>query len=317
MKNRLYALLVLKVAVFYFTLAGVCQKVQAQSDIHFRLAHNALVVVPVMVGKEGPYDFVLDTGANTSIVDPGIAAHLAMVPIDTVPQTTLAGVRTLTRGFLPSLSCGAMHVENVEVVVKDLSELRKFDSHIEGIAGQNFLGHFSYLVNYQKDLIRIERDTEIRDAIGGQRLPLESGENQMLISLEAQSRNHAKLRLLLDSGANSVVLLRAAAKTLELSPQAEEVETTTSGQIGLQFGRLHELVVGPQKFHELAVVLSAAEPSNIGDGLLPTNLFTAFYINNRERFIVLNPRSNGKLSGRHCPIKRYLGIDGFFRQLAG
>lgn len=301
MKNRSHRTLALKTAVFYLTLVGVCQTAQAQSEIHFRLAHNALVVVPVMVGKEGPFDFVLDTGANTGIVDPSIAAHVAMVAIDTVPQTDLAGIRTLTRGLLPSLSFGAMHVENVEVVVKDLSELRKFDSHIEGIAGQNFLAHFNYLVDYQKQVIRTERDTEIRDAIGGQRVPLETGENQMVIALEAQSRNHSKLRLLLDSGANSVVLLRTAARTLELSPQAEGIETTSSGKIGLQFGRLHELVVGPEKFHDLGVVLPVAEPSNIGDGLLPTNLFTALYINNRQGFVVLNPRSKEKLSGGHMP----------------
>jgi predicted aspartyl protease len=301
MKNKWLARLLLRVAIFYFTLAGVCQTARAQSEIHFGLVHNTLVVVPVMAGEEGPFDFVLDTGANTSIVDPSIAADLAMAAIDTVPQTTLAGIRTLTRGLLPSLSVGAMRVENVEVVVKDLSELRNFDSHIEGIAGQNFLAHFSYLVDYRKHVIRVERDKEIRDAIGGERVPLEVGANQMLVLLEAQSRNHAKLRLLLDSGANSVVLLRTAAEALELPPQAEGVEMTSSGQIGLRTGRLHELVVGREKFHDLPVVLPAAELSNIGDGLLPTNLFTALYINSREGFVVLNPRSKEKLSGRHMP----------------
>jgi predicted aspartyl protease len=296
MKSRWHAGLLLRVAIFYFTLTGVCQTARAQSEVHFRLAHNTLVVVPVMAGKEGPFDFVLDTGANTSVVDPTIAAHVAMVEIDTVPQTTLAGIRTLTRGVLPALSVGAMHVENVEVVLKDLSEFRKFDSRIEGIAGQNFLAHFSYLVDYQKRVFRIEQDTEIRDAIGGDRVPLEAGENQMLVLLDAQSRNHAKLRLLLDSGANSIVLLRTAAQALELSPQAEEVATTSNGQIGLQTGRLHELLIGREKFHDLPVALPAAELSNIGDGLLPTNLFTALYINSREGFVVLNPRRE-KLSG--------------------
>ena len=302
MKSRLYALLALKMAVFYFTLGGLCQEVQAQSDIHFRLAHNTLVVVPVMVGKEGPYDFVLDTGANTSIVDPGIAAHVAMVAVDTVPQTTLAGIRTFTRGFVPALSVGAMHVENVEVVVKDLSELRKLDSRIVGIAGQNFLAHFSYLLNYRQHVIRFERDAEIQDAIEGQRVRLETGDNQMLIPLEAQSRNHAKLRLLLDSGANSLVLLRTAAWALNVSSQSSGVETTSNGQIGLRIGRLHELVVGPSRFRDLPVVLPTAEPSDIGDGLLPTNLFAALYINSREGFVVLNPRSKEKLSGRHMPV---------------
>jgi predicted aspartyl protease len=300
MKNKWLARLLLRVAIFYFTLAGVCQTARAQSEIHFGLVHNTLVVVPVMAGKEGPFDFVVDTGANTSIVDPSIAADAGMVAIDSVPQTTLAGIRTLTRGLLPSLSVGAMHVERVEVVVKDLSELRKFDSHIEGIAGQNFLVHFSYLVDYQKHVISVERGTEIRDAIGGERVPLEAGENQMLVLLEAQSRNHARLRLLLDSGANSVVLLRTAAQALELSPEADGVETTSSGQIGLHTARLRELAVGPEKFRDLPVALPAAAPPNIGDGLLPTNLFTALYINSREGFVVLNPRRE-KLRGSRMP----------------
>jgi hypothetical protein len=51
------------------------------------------------------------------------------------------------------------------------------------------------------------------------------------------------------------------------------------------------LTIGSEQFHNIAVALPAAEPAErIGDGLLPTVLFQALYVNNLEHFIVLNPQ---------------------------
>jgi predicted aspartyl protease len=292
MKNGRYAGLAIRVALFYFIAAVVCQSIQAQSEIRFRLVHDTLVVVSVMAGEEGPFDFVLDTGADTTIVDPSIAPKLSLAPLGSVQQTTLAGVQTLARGSIRALSAGPVHVENLPVLVQDLAELRKMDSHIEGIAGQNFLSHFNYLLDYRKHLVRIELASEIRDAIEGDQVPMETIENRMIVASEAQSRGRAKLRLLLDSGANSVVLMRAASQTLNLPTQERGLEVTSSGQVGLKVGRVHVLTIGSKQFHDIAVALPAAEPTErIGDGLLPTALFQGFYVNNREGFVVLNPHA--------------------------
>ena len=291
MKNGRYAGLAIRVALFYFIAAVVCQSIQAQSEIRFRLVHDTLVVVSVMAGEEGPFDFVLDTGADTTIVDPSIAPKLSLAPLGGVQQTTLAGVQTLARGSIRTLSAGPVHVENLPVLVQDLAELRKMDSHIEGIAGQNFLSHFNYLLDYRKHLVRIELASEIRDAIEGDQVPMETIESRMIVDSEAQSRGRAKLRLLLDSGANSVVLMRAASQTLNLPTQEKGLEVTSSGQVGLKVGRVHVLTIGSQQFHDIAVALPASEPAErIGDGLLPTDLFQALYVNNREGFVVFNPR---------------------------
>jgi predicted aspartyl protease len=297
MKNTRYSGLAIRVALFYFTLAGTCQSIHAQSEIRFRLVHNTLIVVSLMAGEEGPFDFVLDTGADTTLVDPSIVPRLSLVSPDRVQQTTLAGVQTLTCGSIRTLSAGPAQAGNLAVLVQDLSELRKLDPHIEGIAGQNFLSHFNYLLDYRKHLVRIELASEIRDAISGDRLPMVASENRMIVASEAQSRVRAKLRLLLDSGANSMVLLRTASQALNLPTQESGRETTSSGQVGLQVGRLHLLTVGSEQFHDIAVALPDAEPAaRIGDGLLPTALFQGLYVNNREGFVVLNPRAKKNAS---------------------
>jgi hypothetical protein len=52
--------------------------------------------------------------------------------------------------------------------------------------------------------------------------------------------------------------------------------------------------VGRQRFYDLDVVLRAAETDDgelVGDGVLPTALFQSLYVNNRESFVVFNPRT--------------------------
>src|ERR1700722_12844552 len=141
MKNTPYAGLAIKVALFYLIAAGVCQRIQATTEVRFRLVHHTLIVVSLMANEEDPFDFVLDTGADTTIVDPSIAPRLSLVPLNSQQQTTLVGVQTLTRGSMRILTVGPVQVGNLEVLVQELAELRKPDSPIEGIVGQAFLSH--------------------------------------------------------------------------------------------------------------------------------------------------------------------------------
>lgn len=291
MKSIQNAWLALEIALVGLTLAGACRSLQAQPEIHFRLIHNNLIVASLTSGQEGPFDFILDTGADTTIVDRTIAEKLRFVAVDRIQQSTLSGVQTVDRGTIANLSAGMEQVDQVLVLVEDLSGLRKIDAHIVGIAGQNFLAHFNYLVDYRKHLVRFEAGCEIEDAIEGEHVPMDARENRMLVSGEAQSRNHATLRLMLDSGAESVVLLHTASQALEVPREQSAMELSLGGRSAMQMGRIHTLVVGQELFRDVEAALPQADPAErIGDGLLPTNLFETLYVNNRESFVVFNPR---------------------------
>ena len=292
MKKQRLARWAVSAALFYFTLGGTCQGIQAQSEIGFRLVHDTLVIVSLRVNDQGPFDFVLDTGADTTIVDPSLAHALSLIPAASIQQTTLASTQEVPRSSVRTMAIAESKVENLSVLVEDLIRLRNMDGRIEGIAGQDFLSHFNYLLDYGKHLVRIERVGEIQQALDGDRVPMDRSDNRMIVALEAQSVGRAKLRLLLDSGANTVVLLPAASHALNLSAQEGGVETTSSGKVGLHICRILALTVGSQQLHEIAVALASTAPAEqIGDGLLPTALFRSLYVNNREGFVVLNPRA--------------------------
>jgi predicted aspartyl protease len=282
-----------KVVLVGLAMSGASQSLSAQSVVRFRMVNN-LIVISLKSNQAGPFDFVLDTGADTTVVDPSIASQLSFVPSARIRQTTLSSVQTVMRGCIPSLSAGSVHVDNVDVLIQDLSVLRKMDAHIQGIAGQNFLSHFNYLLDYRKHVVRIELSSEIQDMIDGDHVAIDARENRMLVASEAQSRGTTGLRLLLDSGANSVVLLPRAVQALSLPKQESGFELTSSGKVELHTSSIRVLTVGSQKFHDVVAALLATEPAErIGDGMLPTALFQALYINNHEGFVVFNPQFKG------------------------
>jgi predicted aspartyl protease len=291
MKNTTLAKFAIRVAVFYFSLAGFSQSIHAQSEIKVRLVHDTVVVVSMMANDQGPFDFVLDTGTDTTAVDPSVARQLSLVAKDRIELATMNGVQTLNRSFLRSLAVGSAHVENVEVLVQDLAVFRQLDSHIQGVVGQNFLAHFNYLLDYKRHSLRIEVAKEIRDGLEGDATPVEYRQDMMMVASEAQGQ--AKLRLILDTGANFVVLTRAPSQALDRSAQQNWLEVTGSGESGMQVGHVRTLKVGSEQFRDIAVALppaQAADAERVEDGLLPTAMFKALYVNNSESFVMFNPR---------------------------
>jgi predicted aspartyl protease len=289
MKNTRIAAFAIWVALSYSSAAGVCQSRQGQPEIRFRLVRDTVIVISLMVNEQGPFAFVFDTGADTTIVDPSLASKLSLVPLRRIQQTTLAGAQTLPVSLVDTLAAGPIQANGLPVLIQDLSELRKFDSHIEGVVGQDFLSRFNYLLDYRKRCLRFERDDEIRNAIDGDRLAMERSGHRMIVPVEMQAGGVARMRLLLDSGANSLVLMRESSQTLKISAQTNWLETTSSGQVGLQVGTIQTLTVGSQKLRNIPVALTASEPTEeIGDGLLPMALFQVLYINNREGFVVFH-----------------------------
>jgi predicted aspartyl protease len=170
------------------------------------------------------------------------------------------------------------------------------DPHIEGIAGQNFLAHFNYLIDYREHLLRVERDREIQDALNGEHVAIQAAENRIFVVADAHAFGRAKLSLMLDSGADSIILLRAASQALRIPeqqtvPESRTVsESTSSGRVRLKSGMIYDLTIGSRRLRNLLAILPAADPGeHIGDGMLPTALFQTIYINNQERFAVFDP----------------------------
>lgn len=291
MRIRQRAVSVLQTVLFSVGIAAASSSLKAESEVHFRLVDHTLIVITVNSLSGAAFDFVLDTGADTTVVDSSIAGQLSFLPKDEVDVASLGGSHAMARGIVPNLSLGRCRVEDLPVLVEDLHDLRRLDHHIGGIVGQNFLAHINYLLDYRRQVLEFDSGTEIRDSIDGEHVAVETRGDRIMVSSNAQSRGRAILHLVLDSGADSVILLHSASDSLNLPRRARLLKEVAAGQREMQSAELSTLAVGPEKFHGLIALLPDADPGvQMGDGLLPTILFRSLYVNNREGYIVFNPR---------------------------
>jgi predicted aspartyl protease len=277
-----------------YALSG--HAVHARPSVSFRLIRNALVVVPVLVNEEGPFEFLLDTGTNTTIITPELARQLNLHATGNVSLITLAGAGVVPRSVLDSLALGTKSIKHLEVLFDDLRGVRSVDAKIHGVLGQNFLAQFNYLLSYRERYVEFEEDGEMESRFTGTRLTAEPHEGKLIVSSQSTARGQKALRLVLDSGASHLVIFASAHDKLRLKADAPEVFLTSTNATGnhVPLRRLLNLQIGDECIANLPVALIEDRTpleDRFEDGLLPTSLFRKIFFQNDKHIVILNPRA--------------------------
>lgn len=259
--------------------------------VNFTLRRGHLIVIPVTLNGLGPYDFLLDTGANTTLITPEFARQLRLRPLDRIELVTVAGSQILVRSQLERVSVGQQTATNVEVLISELREVRTVESKLCGVLGQNFLAQFNYLLDYRAQQLTFETGTELETRLCGARVPLAAHEGRALVTLAV---NQQPWRFVLDSGLGTLLLFARRNLALDWAAGAEETQllSTDFGSRIVPQRRVRRLQLGPVKLVDLpaTVVTEQAGAGRIEDGLLPTSLFQRVYFNQRQGYAILNPQ---------------------------
>lgn len=263
---------------------------QASAPVQFKLIRNQMIIVQVKLNGAGPFEFLLDTGTNTTIIEPELAQQLKLRPQDRIELITVAGAQAVPRAQLESVALGPAVAENLEALITDLRAIRALHSSVRGILGQNFLTRFNYLIDYREKQIEFEADGELARQMCGVRLPFEQIEGLIVVS--AQAALSKTWRLVLDSASTDMILFSqpALGNAVEMGNrgQAWLAATTSAGSQTVQQGRLRTLRIGEAAFTDLPVTMLPLDGRE-EDGLLPMSLFRAVYFNHKERYVILNP----------------------------
>src|SRR4029077_7657173 len=97
------------------------------SKIGFRLAGGAqpLILLPVQVNDRGPFDFILDTGAGTSLLSTEVAKEIDIRVIVSKDGQSAGGNVSVSLAKVDSLAVAETKVEAVDVAIADLSHIAK------------------------------------------------------------------------------------------------------------------------------------------------------------------------------------------------
>jgi Aspartyl protease len=110
---------------------------------------TAMVLVPLTIGGEGPYDFALDTGAGITLIDTQLANQLDLsVTGDPQQVTGVGGSQQITPVHIDSWSAGDITLPSADVGRTELASFNS-SSGVRGLLGSDILSRFGRVtINY-------------------------------------------------------------------------------------------------------------------------------------------------------------------------
>ncbi len=278
--------------------------IAAPATIRFKIAKDFLIVVPVTINGSGPYDFVLDTGSNNTMLDEKLADELALPRGNEGISAGVTGPVTLSAVYANSFSIAGAAVAGKNLFLFTSAKLQDLPQKTRGILGEDFLQNFDVLIDYRHQILQLESGLgTLAETLTGEHLPVQlSGTLQerptfrrLIVNGRIQELgDHSPLSLLLDSGVNNCILFRRHLVLGTSRQMIEAVPFNSSSLATMETRTVRRLSLGKNEVNDLTVIARTAQSELDVDGLIPTTLFHSIFISHRERFVILNPSRTKK-----------------------
>jgi hypothetical protein len=270
-----------------------------------RFVQRALIVIPVKVNLAGPFDFMVDTGTQVTVIDPSLALALDLKPQGTVGLVSVASYAQASVTVLDRLEAGSHVVEKPLVVVQDLGQIQAADSRIRGVLGENFLAHFDLLIDYGRKLLCLDKTKVMRDEVQGERIPLMTPQHseselpfteRLVIPVLLSDTGTRPILLQLDSGSDGPILYasREETKVRLLERAALQLDNVSKAQQAFAVLPPQDMRIGSRTLNRISFVTPVSPgkdvPSRQEDGLLPTLLFQRVFISASDHYVVFDSR---------------------------
>lgn len=202
------------------------------------------VNIPVNVNGQGPFTFVLDTGASLTTVGKKLADKLSLEERD--------GSRTEARGVgggIPvkyadvEVGIGNLVFDKDEVCILDFETIFRGLGTREGAFGFTTLKHCTMSLSYKNERFKLHKGTSNRDLDW---VPFEYVNDSHLIGAPVNINGHGPYPFVLDTGAGSTVVTPDFAKKLDLDVQEVEqgIARGLGGDMQLSLANIDKLSVG-------------------------------------------------------------------------
>jgi Aspartyl protease len=270
-----------------------------------RFVQHALIVIPVRINQAGPFDFMVDTGSQITVIEPSLAAELRLKPQGTVGLVSVANYARASVTVLDSLEANSHVVETPLAIVQDLRQIQVADPRIRGVLGENFLSHFDLFIDYAHKLLCLDETKTMRESVRGEHIPLMTPQHpeeglpfaeRLVVSVHLSDAGSRQILLQLDSGSDGPILYAHSKGTgLPLLERATlQGGNVSKAQQAFAVLPPQDMRIGNHTMSHVSFVttVSAGQdvPMRDEDGVLPTVLFQRVFICTADRYVVFDPR---------------------------
>lgn len=292
----------------FFLAATVASGLSAETNcpgnvdsVRYRLVNRHQMILPVSINHSGPYEFLLDTGTQITMLDPALAAELHLNTGGKAEMLNVDIHASALLGRLDLIEVGSHSVSKPRVLVYDVKNLPVSDLPVRGVLGEDFLKHFDMLLDNAHKLLCLDDTGRLRSTVKGAHIPLiAAAENSDGESVPAPLVISARLsdgirpvRLELDSGSNTPFLYNAdECLNLGLARRAPFAGGGANAA-GRYYSALppQTIKLGPVEITGVTFVTvnDTHKDRRIADldGLLPLGIFRRILIAHTDQFVIL------------------------------
>jgi hypothetical protein len=166
------------------------------------------MLAPVGINGQGPFHFLLDTGANTSCVSHELAERLMLTPGEPAPVHTAVGVRTRPSVVIDSLDVGARKRRRVHA-----ASLPTLGPDVDGVLGVDWLNGQRLILDFKRKSLEITRSRAEESTHDHVVVPARKRLGQLTI-VDADLSGH-RINAMIDSGSQATICNTPLRKLVE------------------------------------------------------------------------------------------------------
>jgi predicted aspartyl protease len=232
----------------------------ARVKFHLPGGAQPLILLPVIVNGRGPFEFILDTGAGTSLLSSELAKQLKIKVVGSKEGQSAGGKVSVSLAKVDSFAIGEAKLDDIDVGIVDLSHIGKtIGAKIDGDLGYNFLKHFRIAIDYRECEIRLDdpkrvenfgssAETEIAMRLASPAKPL--------ILVDVHANGHGPFQFAIDTGTSTTAITPELAKELGVVSTPIGPATTGGAHIDVTAGMLQSFQVGGAKVDNMSVMVA-------------------------------------------------------------
>ena len=298
-RQLLFAVLALRAASL---VSGEVRCPGNAETLRYHSLDGSQIAVSVTINNRGPYEFLVDTGMQVTMIEPSLAEELGLKPAGDA-DVSAVGNHSKAELVIPDLiEVGPFAVRRPTVVVESLAKIQTLHPKIRGLLGGSFLWHFDLLIDYSHKLLCFDESGEMRQNLRGEHItvvqqadrPLNSQlPHRLLVSVQIAGEGLKVMSL--DSGSAVPFLYASDVKTPAwLQKTRASSVAGDQSQMALAVLPKEDVRIGSRWLSQVSFLAPAGNESKINgsgeDGLLPTSLFKRVFVSYAEHFVIFDPR---------------------------
>jgi predicted aspartyl protease len=228
---------------------------QPDADIGLGRDRVDRLTIPVMIGDQGPFRFVVDTGADRSVIAADIAAGLGHPAGPSMLVHGIAGAEMTPTIRTPPLQVGAITLKSGDIPVLSRQRLGA-----DGMLGVDVLQSRRLVMDIRERTLKIRRSGEFEVVTAGEEMVVRAMKRYGRLAVVDASAETVGVTSFIDSGAELSVGNLALAYPLRLTGASASDEATRLYGVTEKpaFGFVHrvrDLKLGGVNFTDVPLVI--------------------------------------------------------------